>query len=231
MLVSHRLKLLFFHVPKTGGSSITEALQMYIATDASVSDPLPVGTPGWQNQWHAIGKMHDPWEVVEEDAQPLVEQGYEVMAGVRSPFERVASMWAIKGEPKGRDPYEYMLRDLPPHFMLSVGQMAGPHLSRVLRFEELELDWRTFCEDYGLEGLELPHANERARVGEDVMRRVYSDARCIELVKDRFAEDIEHYGYEPLVPRLGVDDHAADADGYRAKRPMLPLDPLSPPTE
>lgn len=71
-----------------------------------------------------------------------------------------------------------------------VGPAGGYLTNFVGRFESLTKDFERVRERLG--PLELPHANPTTRVSH---REAY-DARLREMVAERYAEDVEDFGYE-----------------------------------
>lgn len=206
MLVSHELKLLFSHVPKTGGSSITAALRPWLACPNPEARKKPIDARGWQQQWHAIGGMHSSWSNVAEAAMRLVTDGYKVATSTRSPFHRVASMWAIKGRPARQDPLDYFKRVMPAHCKRTIEEMAGPYLSIVVDWHDLENSWEAFLDEIGMtseDRPELPHANKQVGVDDEILREVYSNPACVEWVANTFEADLDLFGY--TAPNVSSD--------------------------
>lgn len=196
MIVSHELKLLFAHIPRTGGSSITAALRPYIETDVPECEQLPVDARGWQQQWHALGRMHSSFVEVRDRAEALIADGYRLMVCSRSPYERMASMWRAKGEGTGLSPYEYLSTKLPLHCLRTVFDATGGNPVIVLAFDELQRDWAGVFSVMGIEPNDLPRANQHGEgVTLETMQTVFSDPRCIEFVLKHFGSDISAFSY------------------------------------
>jgi hypothetical protein len=114
----------------------------------------------------------------------------------RNPYHRLASMWAIKGKPKGTSPTNYFRRHLPRYCLLTTRDLAGPRIHYVLRFESLLEDWAELCDDLGIDA-PLPHANKQVGVDDAILREVYTgDHRPYWFVRAQLYDDLREYGYE-----------------------------------
>jgi len=201
MIVSHKLKLLFAHVPKTGGSSITEALRPWIHTNRVTN--LKPGERGWQNQWHAIGSMHSPFGLEAKLAQDLIDSGYQVATSLRTPFERMASMWAIKGRANGVEPFSYLRKYLPTHCRFTVQEMAGPQIDFELSFETLAQSFSDMMLDLHVayDPGDFPWENRQPNItpgggSREIMERVYEDDRVTAWVLDTFEDEFDEWGFD-----------------------------------
>jgi hypothetical protein len=90
MLLSHEKRFIYFHIPKTGGSSLTWLFRDALATPG----PLPAADdrgPGWQDRYHFDGRQHSAYR---ENAKLVREHGdYFRFAMVRNPWDLALSWY------------------------------------------------------------------------------------------------------------------------------------------
>ena len=127
------------HVPKTGGSSISEILAPWVNPDASTEE-----RHGWQWAFHR-GGMHAG---ISGDFADYFE-----FALVRNPYDRVMSWWRDRGEAFGRR--------RPLRSMVSI--TGG--LDHIARYENYEQEVRTIFEGLGVTLESVPHRARREKSG------------------------------------------------------------------
>ena len=210
--VSHKLGMIFIHIPKTAGTSITEALGQL--------DPglEPVSGGGHQPVWFA------------KSALPAVFGTYLKFAVIRNPWARAVSLFSYRKEilrssrhawprhwpdrhlvetmsfrdvvleSRGQNPT--VMETCPPRTVDEIAWLEPScfawinldrriAVDRVLRLETLERDFAALCEGLGVSSAALPHANR----SEHDHYRTYYDDETREIVARRYAADIEAFGY------------------------------------
>lgn len=213
MLVSHKLRMIYIHVPKTGGSSVTVALLPFLG-GVGRNPKLVVGKLGWQKWAHYRGMMH-AGSRGGVGLEPLVRwPKYRVLITVRNPWDRFASLARNLHKRNGKNLWDGNLwtlerrlrgtRKFPRRYWFQACARWLPQGRevRVLRFERLAEDWREWVrwersagEFSSLPSEELPHVN-RSRKKED-WREYYpeGDVDLVEAVRRRFHEDVDRFGY------------------------------------
>ncbi len=183
-MIDHQRKLLFIHIARTGGTSVEAAL---------------VGRDWWEQ---------DPQSKHLSASQTRAYYGEEVWNSyfkfsiVRNPFDRLVSMWAAgwwhtaEGSADPRKFHEFLL-SLQPHEhetynALCYHEILDLPVDRVLRFERLEADFTQMLTELGHPEVKLPHVEKRDRAD----YRLYYDDVSTALVRSRFAQDLQTYGYE-----------------------------------
>lgn len=197
---SKQQRLLFVHVPKTAGSSILDLLRQTIDWD-DYEYKLPKHAPvdilkrrlrDWYNKCHKFTVVRNPWERVASayffklNNDPKVEQcdfatfvqQPETLKCIRSNGQSVA----LVDQPVLK-PHTFFLCD-----------KRGLAVDTVLRFETLEQDWNRFCIQHNLaiDYADLPSTNRQNR---EQYRGLFT-SELIEIVRQRYREDIELFGYE-----------------------------------
>ncbi|RLS77052.1 MAG: sulfotransferase [Planctomycetota bacterium] len=210
MLISHRHKFAFIHVPKTAGSSV--AFSLWRLRD-QVDDY-------WANRWLArAGVRYNhlaPWPLkkfrTHTSADMLRRQlPADVFAGlfkfsfVRNPWDLMVSYWHYLRRP-ARQHHRRRLAERLPSFdayvryeirrgKISQSRMLTDRQGRLLvdfvgRFETLETDFVRVCRGIGVD-VELMQANR----GEPRDYRDFYTPELADLVAEYFAADIELFGY------------------------------------
>ncbi len=178
----------FYHVPKTGGQSISTALLSLMVPNPDV-DPRLVALSGPSRDYHWDG-MHTP--------APAGGGKRKRCAFVRNPWHRALSRWRIyrkTGESFmafWRRPHGYNINITRPMLYY-----CNPSFEFIGRFENLAADFVRMCELVGIDPPELPHTNQLLASGPVLgpdWRSLYDDESRRWIAK-RFAGDIDMFGY------------------------------------
>lgn len=210
MRISHRYRFIFFANPKTGSSSVRQFLDRW-------ADVRPAESYRNRTAENAFYPHITPRE-----AKPLIEErgwdfaGYRKFTVVRNPWARLVSLYAHIQQDYGLDlPFADWLRTVEPsgrggggeewerwrrygaysieHFIK--GEAGELLVDEVLRLEDLESTLRPFLASLGLPGVEsaeLRHRNRRVTAD----YRTYYTPETAAWVRERYAYDVETYGYE-----------------------------------
>jgi len=203
-MISLKHGFLFVHIPKTAGNSIQTVLAPYSEDRIETRD----GQDG-VDRFRVVSEGRD---LVKHST--LAEYYRELGAGqagalfkfacVRNTWDRVVSYYFsphrgdVKWSPrKFRRFIEKEARPLREYFALDDDEAAGrspfENIDQVIRFENLNEDFAAVCRRIGIPEVELPVRNRsgRGKAAE------YLDASLVAFVGERFADEIERFGYEP----------------------------------
>lgn len=215
MLISHRHRFAFIHVPKTGGSSVAKALWCH----ADHADDY------WANRWlEHVGihvnhyapyrlrkfRSHTSADTLRRNLPRGLFDSLFSFAFVRNPWDLMVSYYHFlrdaddhpehqshrRRHASSLPDFEAYLRYELRRGKISQTRMVADSRGRVLvsflgRYESLAADFGACCRHIGISA-SLGRANASVR-GD--YRRYYND-RLASLVRDHFAEDIERFGYE-----------------------------------
>jgi hypothetical protein len=211
VVVSHDLRCIFVHIPRTGGTSVESALGLL--GDVTVEDTNSmfgfITSPGLKRRLGSTAFLQHLTGDQLRSLLPDQFQSYYRFAFVRNPWDRMIStychldahmVWQAKeaGRQLPGSSFEEFLE-------LSEG-FAHAHLASqqsflfdekdaclvefVGRFERLEQDFASICRKLGIRPA-LPRLNTSARMD---YRGYYNDATR-RIVEHRYGEDIERFGY------------------------------------
>jgi hypothetical protein len=213
MLISDERRFLFVHVQKTAGSSVRRALhetmpdlRAFLGThDTALQARAALGDASFGAHFVAAF-VRNPWDRLVSWYSMIVQ------ARERAPWWRRA--WgARRGEPRlwryvyenSRSFEEFILRcteeidDVDGRKSFCRNQVdylsdaeGRPIVSFVGRYESLEADAGRLFERLGRPGVRLPRVNASRHRHYSAY---YSDALA-EVVRERFARDVEAFGYE-----------------------------------
>ncbi len=194
-MLSSQHKLLFIHIPKTGGSSMEWILR-------DLWDDSLVVVNNWTVTSDDPKLKHRDVAWYRHRRGPAWLAGHYKFAFVRNPFDRMVSWWAFHRRQKpwktARSFKRYLRKTRPGHperrtqssYLLTPSGEMG--VDFVGRYENLNSDFDKVCEKAGLPPRELTRMNQGRR---GPYRDHYiSESRA--LVEQWFAEDLERFGYE-----------------------------------
>lgn len=192
-MYSERFNTIFVHIPKTAGQSIETLFLDQLGLSWSERSALLMGT----NAEPGCG----PQRLAHLYAREYVEFGHVAasafadafrFAVVRNPFDRFASLYVYRAK-KWRASFEELAASLSPGMedTSEAGRMLAPQtnfvlgrdgamlVDAVLRFENLEEDFRSVSQRLFGEAVRIPHRNrakrsrERPHIGQDAARYIF----------------------------------------------------------
>lgn len=213
MLVSHEHKFVFYHVPRTGGSTITHALRDYVDLPidngilannpkryTSDYDLSPDALAEWQSQYHINLLMHSHFYKIKR------YEDYFKFAFVRNPWERTFSEFCghVKGRPdewtgitsanlyKFLTTFLYLQENYFPQSWYFGSKDSGVY---VARFENWDAEFKYIVYDVlGLKKVKYTLLNRSK--SSSLNYRQYFTKASIELVREFHKDDIKRFGYE-----------------------------------
>lgn len=166
-MISYPKKFIFIHIPRTGGTSIEEALSPYDSGDAKVQ----VGKGGIWNPDNStkeklvkvLGneKANNAKHLTALDWKKVLGEEYDnfyKFTIVRNPIEKAASIMKFNGQNPNQNPDWLLYQSL--YFEDTEGNNI---IDDIFKFEELETEWNKICSKLGIEYTSLPHRNNSGK--------------------------------------------------------------------
>jgi Sulfotransferase family len=198
-MISFRKRFLFVHIPKTAGNSIQSVLRDYsedqlvaLRKEQDGIERFGLRNPKYKIKKHStLSEYHDA--LGDEQFRSLYK-----FTCVRNPWDRMVSYYFTPtqnletwDQKKFRD---IISKAVPVADYLRLGEGGEDpfaNVDYVMRFENLADDFRAVCMAIGISPATLPQYN-RSRRGH---YSKYYDNELRELVRARFAPEIERFGY------------------------------------
>lgn len=193
-MIFHDRRLLFIHIPKTGGTTLRKLLK-------TIPVPPPLDELGMHFSVEKAIARYPEHEV----------RSYTVVTTKRNPWDRLASLYVQNrrafdlGRTRARTPEDYVKfhETAPvdePLRKLSLGGALPPNLD-LLDFEHLERDIRTlFRTRFDHELAEFPHLHSKEDSYYELQRTIVADPAYRAVIAERCREEIELFGYEDRPP-------------------------------
>ena len=188
-------KILYIHIPKTAGMSIARTL-------------------GLENPEHLTQN-----EIVKQNASIIDLRNYYKFAFCRNPWDRMVSLYSycISGSEmygKFNSPKIEKIKELftfklfcqmlgsgffignnfiwKAHYRQQLDFINVTNIDFIGRFENLQEDFYTVCDNAGIPRQELQHINKSNRKH----YTEYYDDETKQIVAEKYAKDIEYFGYK-----------------------------------
>ena len=193
-MISHEHKFIFTRVAKTASSTILQSLRK------GVDDLSPVVDDDWKHDVNHIPLWYLKKNIPEKEFNLYFKFGF-----VRNPWDRLVSAYhysvkwytindAQKLNLKKFDNFSTWLR----HGSIGGFNKYGSQLSYVRgcdfigKTENLQEDFNIVCDKIGIPRHKLPHANKTKHKH----YTEYYDDETKQFIAEKFAKDIEYFGYE-----------------------------------
>ena len=198
-MISFQKQFLFVHIPKTAGNSIQSILRDY-------SEDEVVALRGEQDGIERFGLRNPNYKLrkhstLAEYRMALGEERFRPLykfACVRNPWDRMVSYYFRPTRDLmswNRKEFKKMILNVfsvADYLRLAEGENDPfANVDRIMRFETLADDFRSVCAALNIPAAPLPQYNRSSR--EHYAK--YYDDELRELVRKRFAPEIERFGY------------------------------------
>ena len=174
-MINHKYKVIFVHVNKTGGVSIATTLRM--------------------KQIYC----HDPSSEINKQVGNNVWNDYFKFSFVRNPFDKIVSQYHFNRHLFGfkNSTFKEYIKAWSEGKKISwFPQLNLWYIDKKLdfigRFENLQEDFNVVCDKIGIPHKKLPHKNK----SKHKHYTKYYDDETREIVAEKFAKDIEYFGYK-----------------------------------
>jgi hypothetical protein len=198
-MISLQKRFLFVHIPKTAGNSIQSVLRDYSEDEvvALRSEQDGVERFGLRNPKYELKKHSRLAEYRDALGNDEFRDLYKFTC-VRNPWDRMVSYYFTPTQnTTAWDAGKFrkiIVKALPVEDYLRLNERDNDpfeNVNYIIRFENLADDFRTVCAALTISPTTLPQYNRSNR---EHFSRYYND-ELRELVRARFASEIERFGY------------------------------------
>jgi hypothetical protein len=188
MLISHKHKFIAIDIPKTGTTSINNAIYR-----GGIMEKYDFTVEMSQK----AGLRHATYDQCIKKFPTC--KNYFAFTFVRNPWDRFVSCWFFKKYnarhtiPKNLPLKEFLLNILATDQKTQHSYIRGfTNNSFVGRFESLQEDFNMVCDKIGIPQQKLPHTNKTNHKH----YAEYYDDETRKIVAEKYARDIEYFGYK-----------------------------------
>ncbi len=199
-------KLIFIHIPKTGGSSVANALENLNTQDAkALSQPLGILQPNrhlkakevkyllgdkiW-NEFFSFAFVRNPWDLMVSQYHWWLQKAGQYPS-CRKDVEKIKRMGNFTNFLNSKYGQK-MFHDTTGNMFDWIAEDDRIIVDFVGKFENLQDGLNEVCQRLNLEPIQLPHTNKTKR---KPYQDYYND-ETKQLVAHRFRKTIEMFGYE-----------------------------------
>ena len=192
VIISHKYKFIFIHIPKTGGSSINSTLSKICGKDdvirrddtrhnTAIQIKAEVGDAAW-NSYFKFAFVRNPWEAVLSEYFYILKRAKPKKY---KEYEKYTDFNQYLTSSKGK---LILFHSMLDYIVDKSGKIA---IDFVGRFENLEEDFKQVLQKIGLQNMSLPRENVTSH---SHYSEYYSET-AKQIVAKKFKKDIKIFGY------------------------------------
>tara|TARA_Y100001934_G_C12220581_1_gene710551 strand:- start:482 stop:1087 length:606 start_codon:yes stop_codon:yes gene_type:complete len=198
-MISHKHKFILITPQKVGSTSICDVFLKY-ADIKKIAQQTPTQFDFYDEYSYVAphlkryGSKHITIEETKSglDAQNKDINQYLKIGAIRNPFDRTVSFWKWQKKFKGSF-HNFILKQKIKKPMYDFCTINGENaIDFFIRFENLQEDLNIVCDKIGIPRQELPHKNK----SKHKHYTEYYDDETRQIVAEKYAKDIEYFGYE-----------------------------------
>ena len=198
--IHHELNMIFVHIPKTAGSSITNALKKLNKSNEREKSPkigkhakafeikYLLGCDIWQN-YFSFAFIRNPWDLMvssynwwRQKAQTLPAHKRISDKILKMSFEDfISSKYG-----------SYMINERYGNYFDWISEDGKIIVDYIGKVEFIKEDWKKICEINDLKQISIPHINKSKR--KDYKK--YYNPKTRKIIYNRFRKSIKKFNYE-----------------------------------
>ena len=186
---STKQNYIWFHAPKTGTRSMLYILRN--TTEIDLEDMEPELYKPEYDTFFRFTIVRNPWSRLLSAWKDKVQQQWS------DKYPEEFRHWRIPCFKKYKDKdFNFFVKDIDPNFnshtMPLCNLLDFGNVDFIGRFENLQEDFNTICDKIGIARQQLPHKNKTKHKH----YTEYYDDETRSIVAEKFAKDIEYFGYK-----------------------------------
>lgn len=196
--IHHEIKLVFVHIPKTAGNSITSALKQLNPEPRQKSPKIAkhakafevkylLGKDKWED-YFTFSFVRNPWDLM-VSSYNWWQQKAKTLSGHKDQAKKINKMSFadFMNSRYGK----YMINERYGNFFDWLTENNKIIVDYIGKVETINEDWEKICQLNNLEHIEMPHINKSERKN----YRSYYDDNTKEIVAKRFQKSINKFNY------------------------------------
>ena len=203
-MISFKHKFIFIHIPKTAGTSIVKSLSLYsediINSNGNIKPSLELIRLAREKNIRINNYKHFTYNQYKQLLGDKIKDFF-IFSTIRTPYERIPSIYYYSNITGVSLTGFIGAIQNGVHIIPSIGiqqNMIDTFIGDVediflLRFENLNEDWKNLLDKLNLPYLSLDYLNVGRRID---YNNLYLDSRLLVVINKVFGEEIEKYGYE-----------------------------------
>ena len=193
-MISHNPKFIFIHIRRTGGSSITTALERYSIHEVILLNNITGFNQGVKFNGFNPHMILRNWKKF-CDGNP---DNYYIFSCLRNPYERYVSTQKFKKRlPSVIKGPNFRMETLDQYF-----EGKESEVDYFIDFAHLNQEFEKVCYDLGLENIKLPKMN-KLEYGD--YKKYFRDESVIKEFRKKYQKDIDLYN-KHRVGNIEIDD-------------------------
>ena len=194
MIISHKHKFIFFHIPKCAGSSIFYSLCKNLKyhdseSRAIVNDDIAILATNNSKASNSVISQHISFRNLNSCLNINLDDYYK-FCFVRNPWDRVVSYYTYQKIKIPFDEYVKNSRDCQFNWIQTREKEIG--VDFVGKTENLQEDFDQICESIGIDKFKTPHRNKSQRSN----YQDYYNEESKQAVLHNYSKDVAAFGYQ-----------------------------------
>ena len=201
-MINHKYKFIFIHIPKTGGTSIE---QVFYSKSNKTDVPCKHYTLKMLERGNLVPKdyfkfsfVRNPWDMTVSQYHFMWKSSYPWPIHWRKEHKEFAKLsfeeWVLHPSFQFSTIRSIDIIGNRHHDGTFLGWIMGNKLNIdfIGKFENLQQDFDIICDKIGIPPKKLPHENKTKHKD----YREYYDEETKQIVGEKYAKDIEYFGYK-----------------------------------
>ena len=202
-MIDHNRKFIFIHIPKTGGTSIDYHFKGSMQRHSCIKDYIDNLGSNLVEEYFKFCVVRNPWAKTVSHYNMVTQKklaggentlktyGKKIHTFEEYVIENIDLKRLSGTEFKTRYSHDFKTMD---QLNWIVDFKDNICIDYIIRFENMQQDFNVVCDKMGIPRQQLPHKNKGKSKHKHYTEYYDDDTR--EIVAERYARDIEYFGYK-----------------------------------